>query len=99
MTIVLTLSLFHGLLFLTCFYYHKSFYFGKGTQSSELKKSQSQNKFHQLGPLGRVGLVVAMSVCCILSVPFPCIFFEWSDWCRAASSVDWCHLNLDLDLE
>ena len=33
--------------------------------------------FHQLGPLGRVGLVVDMSVClsvCV-SVPFPCDFF------------------------
>ena len=36
--------------------------------------------FHQLGPLGRVGLVVDMSMCCVLcvvclSVPFPCNFF------------------------
>ena len=36
---------------------------------------------HKLGPLGRVGLVVAMCVC--LSVPFSCNFFAWSDWCRA----------------
>ena len=35
--------------------------------------------FHQLGPLGRVGLVVAMSVClsvCLFDVPFPCNFFQ-----------------------
>ena len=34
--------------------------------------------FHQLGPLGRVGLVVDMSVCvCVcLFVPFPCDFFR-----------------------
>ena len=37
--------------------------------------------FHQLGPLGRVGLVVAKSVC--LFVPFPCDFFAWLEWCGA----------------
>ena len=37
--------------------------------------------FHQLGPLGRVGLVVAMSVCCHGVVPFPCdFFFKASHW-------------------
>ena len=34
--------------------------------------------FHQLGPLGQVGLVVAMSVCLFVcfSVPFSCKFFQ-----------------------
>ena len=36
--------------------------------------------FHQLGPeLGRVGLVVDMSVClsvCVSDVPFPCDFHQ-----------------------
>ena len=33
--------------------------------------------FHQLGPLGRVGLAVTESVCLFvcLCVPFPCDFF------------------------
>ena len=37
----------------------------------------SLTTFHQLGPLGRVGLVVAESVCLsiCLSVPFQCNFF------------------------
>ena len=35
--------------------------------------------FHQLGPLGRVGLVVAKSVS-YLFVPFPCNFFQASHW-------------------
>ena len=42
--------------------------------------------FHQLGPLGRVGLVVNMYVClcvclcvCLMS-PFHAIFSEASDW-------------------
>ena len=30
--------------------------------------------FHRLGPLGRFGLVAAMSIC--LSVPFSCNFFK-----------------------
>ena len=34
--------------------------------------------FHRIGPVGRLGLVVAMSVCvCVfLCVPFPCDFFR-----------------------
>ena len=34
--------------------------------------------FHSIGPLGRFGLVVAMSVCVFiyLYVPFPCDFFR-----------------------
>ena len=39
---------------------------------------KSPRNFHQLGPLGRVGLVVDTSVClCVcLFVPFPCNFFR-----------------------
>ena len=64
--------------------------------------------FHQLGPLGRVGLLVEMCVClcvCVLSVclsdvPFSCNFFlRGQTGAERASSVDWCDLNLDLDLE
>ena len=45
----------------------------------------SERHFHQLGPgpLGRVGLVVAMSVCvsvCLWNVPFQCDFFRASHW-------------------
>ena len=38
--------------------------------------------FHQLGPLGRVGLVVTKSVCKFyyVFVPFPWDFFEASHW-------------------
>ena len=36
--------------------------------------------FHQLGRLGRVGLVVAMSVCCRCLSPSHAIFFEASHW-------------------
>ena len=43
------------------------------------------SSFHQLGPLGRVGLVVAMSLCCRLLVPFPC------DFCRGLSLALWSH--------
>ena len=35
--------------------------------------------FHRIGPLGRFGLVVAMSMClcvCLSDVPFPCDFFK-----------------------
>ena len=53
----------------------------------------------QLGPLGRVGLVVAMSVCCRLCVPFPCIFLRGRTGAERASSVDWCDLDLNLDLK
>ena len=37
-----------------------------------------KNPFHQIGPLGRFGLVVAMSVClCVcVSVPFSCDSFK-----------------------
>ena len=44
--------------------------------------------FHRIGPLGRFGLVVAMSVCVsvCLFVPFPCDFFASVDW-RGASHV------------
>ena len=31
--------------------------------------------FHRIGPLGRFGLVVAMSLC-LSDVPFPCNFFK-----------------------
>ena len=48
-----------------------------------------KSNFHQLGPLGRVGLVVTKSVCLsvclsvgLFIVPFPCNFLPWSDWCR-----------------
>ena len=37
--------------------------------------------FHQLGPLGRVGLVVEYSVCLFICVsPFHAIFFEACHW-------------------
>ena len=50
--------------------------------------------FCKIGPLGPVGLLVAMCVCLFLcffvcffvslcDVPFSCNFFAWSDWCRA----------------
>ena len=51
--------------------------------------------FHQLGRLGRVGLVVAKSVCVCVSVcPLPMRFFFLRGWTGAerASSVDWCGL-------
>ena len=52
--------------------------------------------FHQLGPLGRVGLVVAMSVSCILS-PSQAIFLRGRTGAEHASSVAWCDLDLDLE--
>ena len=61
--------------------------------------------FQQLGPLGRVGLVVAMCVClsvclfvCLMS-PFHVIFLRGRTGAERASSVDWCDPNLDLDLK
>ena len=57
--------------------------------------------FHQLGPLGRVGLVVAKSVS-VLSVclsPSHAIFLRGRTGAERAFSVDWCNLNLKLDLE
>ena len=57
--------------------------------------------FHQLGPLGRVGLVVVKSVS-VLSVCLShshAIFFRGRTGAERASSVDWCNLNLKLDLE
>ena len=56
--------------------------------------------FHQLGPLGRVGLVVAKSVS-VLSVcltPSHAIFLRGRTGAERASSVDWCDLDLNLDL-
>ena len=53
--------------------------------------------FHQLGPLGRV---VAMSVClCVCLSPSHAIFLRGLTGADCASSVDWCDLDLDLDLE
>ena len=61
--------------------------------------------FHQLGPLGRVGLVVAMCVCfylcffvCLMS-PFDVIFLRGRTGAERASSMDWCDLDLNLDLD
>ena len=56
--------------------------------------------FHQLGPLGRVGLVVAMCVCifvCFSDVLFSCDFLCGRTGAERASSVDWCDLDLDLE--
>ena len=39
--------------------------------------------FHRIGPLGRFGLVVAMSVHMFYLVPSPCDFFASMDWCGA----------------
>ena len=60
---------------------------------------QAEIHFHQLGPLGRVVLVVAKSVCLsvCLFVPFPCDFFLRGWTCaEPASSVDWCKSCLAL---
>ena len=46
-------------------------------------------------PLGRVGLVVTMSVSCILS-PSHAIFLRGRTGAERASSVDWCDLHLEL---
>ena len=61
------------------------------------------SNFHQLGPLGRVGLVVAMCVCfflcffvCLMS-PFHVIFLRCRTGAEGALSVDWCNLDFDLD--
>ena len=57
-------------------------------------------RFHQVGPLGRVGLVVAMSVClftCLSSSH--AIFLCGPTGAERASFVDWCDLDLDLDLQ
>ena len=57
--------------------------------------------FHQLGPLGRFGLVVAKSVCvlfvCVLFVclsPSHAIFLCGRTSAERASFVDWCGLIL-----
>ena len=58
--------------------------------------------FHQLGPLSRVGLVVAMSVrlsVCLLMSPSHAIFVRGRTGAERALSLDWCDLNLNLDLE
>ena len=59
--------------------------------------------FHQLCPLGRVCLVVAMcvslSVClfvCLMS-HFHVIFLRGRTGAERALSVDWCDLDLDLE--
>ena len=54
--------------------------------------------FHQLGPQGRVGLVVTKSVClsvCLFIVPFQCDFLRGRTSAERASSVDWCDLDLE----
>ena len=57
--------------------------------------------FHQLSPLGRVGLVVAMCVCLFVSLmcPFHVIFLRGRPGAERALSVDWCDLDLDLNLD
>ena len=53
--------------------------------------------FHQLGPLGRVGLIVAKSVCSLflcLSLSHA-IFLHGRTGADRAWSVDWCDLNLE----
>ena len=49
--------------------------------------------FHQLG---RVGLVVAMSMCCCLS-PSHAIFLRGRTGADRALSVDWYDLDLDIE--
>ena len=57
--------------------------------------------FHQLGPEGRVGLVVAMGVCFFVSLfvslmsPFHVIFLRGRTGAERASSLDWCDLELE----
>ena len=55
--------------------------------------------FHQLGPLGQVGLVVAKSVCVLFVFlsPSHVIFLLGRTGAERASSMEWC--NIDLDLE
>ena len=56
--------------------------------------------FHQLGPLGRVGLGVAKSVCVFVCLsPSHGIFFAWSDWCGACLVRGLVRVDLDLDLD
>ena len=58
--------------------------------------------FHQLGPLGRVGLAITKSVCLsvfLLLSPSHAIFLRGRTGAERASSVDWCNLNLNLNLE
>ena len=65
------------------------------------KQILKQYIFHQLGPLGQVGLVVTKSVClsvCLLS-PSHAIFLRGRTGAERALSVDWCNLDLDLDLK
>ena len=57
--------------------------------------------FHQLRPLGRVGLLVAKSVS-VLSVclsPSHAIFLHGRTGAERALSMDWCDLDLNLDLK
>ena len=71
-----------------------------------LKKENGILKnFHQLGLLGRVGLVVAMCVCfylcffvCLMS-PFHVTFLRGRTGAERASSVNWFDLDLDLNLD
>ena len=57
--------------------------------------------FHQLGPLGRVGLVVAMCVSLFLCIfvclmsPSHVIFLCGRTGAERASSGDWCNLDLE----
>ena len=55
--------------------------------------------FHQLGPLGRIGQRVDMSVClCVFLTPSHAIFLRGRTGAERSLSVDWCDLDLDLDL-
>ena len=55
--------------------------------------------FYQLGPLGRVGLAVAMSVGVVFLSPSHAIFLRGTTGAERALSVDWCNLDLDLNLK
>ena len=83
---------------------HQDITSGEGLELVPLMKSQATGDrgqtagreelfFHQLGPPGRVGLVVAMSVCCCLS-PSHVIFLRGRTGAVRASFVDWCDLDL-----
>ena len=72
---------------------------------SWLSNFEGVTYFHQLGPLVRVGLVVAMCAClsvclsvCRMS-PFHVIFLRDRNGSEYASSVDWYDLDLDLNLK
>ena len=55
--------------------------------------------FPQLGPLGRVGLVVTKSVCVLFVClsPSNAIFLRGRTGAEHASFVDWCDLDLNLE--